>query len=64
MNFVKAKLRIDKLKVGDRLLLILDDKEAVESVTQSLIAEGHKILEKKNLLNHQEVLVERSETDL
>ncbi len=41
MNFVKAKLFLDKLCVDECLTVILDSGEPVESVYASLSAEGH-----------------------
>jgi len=48
INFVKTKLFLDKLAPGDRLLVLLDAGEPVESVCQSIAAEGHT-LEKTTL---------------
>lgn len=48
MNFVRTKLRLDKLKSGERLKVLLDPGEPVESVTASINAEGH-VVEAVNL---------------
>jgi sulfite reductase (ferredoxin) len=45
MNFVKTKLYLDKLSTGDILKVYLDPGEPVESVCQSIQAEGHEIQE-------------------
>jgi len=43
MNFVKTKLRLDKLEVGELLEVLLDHGEPYESVTESVQADGHSI---------------------
>ena len=49
MNFVKAKLALDKLAIGSILELLLDAGEPIESVTESMLAEGHKVDQPKPL---------------
>lgn len=44
MNFVKTKLFIDKISIGDLIEVLLDSGEPVESVPESMGAEGHEIL--------------------
>lgn len=43
-NFVKAKLALEDLEVGETALILLDDGEPVKNVPRSLKADGHKIL--------------------
>jgi sulfite reductase (ferredoxin) len=43
MNFVKTKLRLDKLAGGELLEVLLDQGEPYESVSESVQAEGHTI---------------------
>ena len=43
-NFVKAKLALEDLEVGEKALILLDDGEPVKNVPRSLKADGHKIL--------------------
>lgn len=45
MNFVKTKLFMDKMEPGQVLSLLIDGGEPVESVSSSVAAEGHQILE-------------------
>jgi len=49
MNFVKAKLALDKLSEGSVLELILDKGEPITSVFDSMLAEGHEVLQPKPL---------------
>lgn len=44
MNFVKTKLALDKIPVGALLCVRLDQGERLDSVTESVRAEGHEIL--------------------
>ncbi len=44
MNFVKTKLFIDKVSRGEIIQVLLDGGEPVESVSQSMTAEGHEII--------------------
>ncbi|MBS1992737.1 MAG: sulfurtransferase TusA family protein [Cyanobacteria bacterium SZAS LIN-2] len=43
MNFVKTKLRLDKLEPGELLEVTLDLGEPYESVSESVQADGHTI---------------------
>lgn len=45
MNFVKARLFVDKLDQGDIVKLFLDEGEPVESVGNSMQAEGHEVFD-------------------
>ncbi len=45
MNFVKTRLYLDKMQSGETVTVILDDGEPVESVSQSVKAEGHRVLD-------------------
>ncbi len=44
MNFVKAKLAMDKIKSGDTIEFYLDDGEPIVNVSRSLKDEGHQVL--------------------
>jgi tRNA 2-thiouridine synthesizing protein A len=44
MNFVHAKLAIEKIRSGERLELYLDEGEPIVNVTRSLKDEGHTVL--------------------
>jgi len=49
MNFVKAKLALDKLQEGSVLELVLDPGEPITSVFESMLAEGHELQQPKAL---------------
>ncbi len=48
-NFVKAKLALEDLKLGQILKIIVDYEPAVSEVPKAMEYEGHKILEVKKL---------------
>lgn len=43
MNFVKTRLKLDKMQSGSLLLLFVDGGEPFESVMSSLESEGHLV---------------------
>jgi TusA-related sulfurtransferase len=60
MNFVKTKLFVDKMSTGEKVLVLLDEGEPVESVSSSIVAEGHLLesTEKKSE-GHFAVLIQK-----
>lgn len=59
MNFVHAKLAIEKIKAGERLEILLDDGEPIVNVTRSLKDDGHKVLNVNSENGHFRVMVEK-----
>ncbi len=59
MNFVKAKLELEKLPVGEILEVLLDDGEPVENVPASFADQGQEVLEIKKVGDHSCVKVRR-----
>ncbi len=59
LNFVKAKLAIDRIGSGETIELYLDDGEPIVNVTRSLKDEGHQVLLVTPKLNYFEVMVEK-----
>jgi tRNA 2-thiouridine synthesizing protein A len=47
LNYVKAKLKLEEMEVGQILEVLLDDGEPILSVPRSIKEDGHKILEIK-----------------
>jgi TusA-related sulfurtransferase len=43
MNFVKTRLFLDKIKEGDLVTVLLDGGEPVESVSESVVQDGHTL---------------------
>jgi dissimilatory sulfite reductase (desulfoviridin) alpha/beta subunit len=59
LNFVKAKLAMDKIKSGETIEFYLDDGEPIVNVTRSLKDEGHQVLLVTAKQNYFEVMVEK-----
>ncbi len=59
LNFVKAKLELEKLQTGDILGVLLDDGEPVRNVPASFAEQGQEVLEVKNSGDHFLVKVRR-----
>ena len=60
MNFVKTKLVLDTLKIGDKLRILLDDGAPIQNVPNSVQLEGHKVLEKTKVESYWTVLIEKN----
>jgi tRNA 2-thiouridine synthesizing protein A len=43
MNWVRARLALERMRPGERLELVLDEGEALESVPRSAREEGHSV---------------------
>jgi len=59
MNFVKTKLELATMSVGQKLVVFLDDGEAIENVPNSVRAENHKILEQTRVNGYWNVVIEK-----
>lgn len=59
MNFVRAKLAIDRIKAGERIEILLDDGEPIINVTRSVKDEGHRVLNVAPENGHFRLLVEK-----
>jgi dissimilatory sulfite reductase (desulfoviridin) alpha/beta subunit len=59
MNFVHAKLAIEKIKAGERLEILLDDGEPIINVSRSVKDEGHRVLNVSPENGHFRLLVEK-----
>jgi tRNA 2-thiouridine synthesizing protein A len=43
MNWVRARLELERMQPGERLELVLDPGEALDSVPRSAREEGHEV---------------------
>jgi sulfite reductase (ferredoxin) len=59
LNFVKAKLELETIAVGEVLELLLDDGEPVRNAPASFVEQGQEIIETKNKGDHFSVKVRR-----
>jgi TusA-related sulfurtransferase len=55
-NFVKAKLALEELEIGETVRIFLDDGEPVKNVPRSLKAEGHKLISLNQTLEGHYIL--------
>lgn len=60
LNFVKAKLELEKLETGSILEVLLDKGEPVRNVPDSFIQQGQDVIEIKNIGEYFIVKVRRS----
>ncbi len=61
MNFVKTKVELAKITVGQRLKIFLDDGEPIDNVPRSVTTEGHEILLQEKSGDHWTVVIEKKE---
>ncbi len=57
LNFVKTKIQLDKMESNQILEVWLDQGEPIESVSQSILEEGHSILLKEEVNKYFKVLI-------
>ncbi len=60
LNFVKAKLELEKISVGEILEILLDEGEPIRNVPESFTEQGQEIIETKNKGDHFSVKVRRT----
>jgi TusA-related sulfurtransferase len=58
-NFVKTKLKLESLGIGDQLRVLLDEGEPIRNVPQSLTNEGHQILRQERVDDHYLVVIQK-----
>ncbi|MHC4488152.1 MAG: sulfurtransferase TusA family protein [Planctomycetota bacterium] len=59
LNFVKAKIELEKIDVGEILEVLLDDGEPIKNVPESFTQQGQEVIEAKNVGDHFFVKVRR-----
>jgi sulfite reductase (ferredoxin) len=59
LNFVKAKLELEKIEIGDVLEVLLDEGESVRNVPASFAGQGQQVMEVEDLGGHFCVKVRR-----
>lgn len=60
VNYVKTKLKLEEMEVGNVLEILLDDGEPIVNVPRSAKEDGHKILEIEQVEGYFKVLVRKS----
>ncbi len=60
LNFVRAKIELEKIEVGEVLEVLLDEGEPVRNVPASFAGQGHEVIDVKDLGGRFSVRVRRS----
>lgn len=60
-NFVKIKLKLESLDIGNQLTILLDDGEPIKNVPQSIANEGHRILKQEKVAQYYQLLIQKEE---
>ncbi len=59
MNFVKTKVELSRMQVGDSLTILLDDGEPIDNVPRSVKTEGHEIISEERKADHWQVVIKK-----
>jgi tRNA 2-thiouridine synthesizing protein A len=62
-NFVKTKLKLETLKQGQVLSVLLDDGDPIRNVPRSVENEGHTVLSQERVDQAYRVLIRREDSD-
>jgi TusA-related sulfurtransferase len=62
-NFIKTKLKLETMKEGQVLSVLLDEGDPIRNVPQSVQNEGHTILAVEQRDRVYRVLIRREDTD-
>ncbi|MBI1925716.1 sulfurtransferase TusA family protein [Candidatus Poribacteria bacterium] len=60
-NYVRTKLRLEQMEVGQLLEITIDDGEPIENVPKSLANDGHGIMDTKKIGQHYRLLIRKGE---
>ena len=61
ITFVKTKLKLEQMKKGEILEVLLNDGEPIQNVPRSVKGEGHKIILVEQIGVKYRLLIERGE---
>jgi len=59
-NYVKTKLKLEKMAIGQVLAVILDDGEAMQNVPRSVKEEGQTIIQQERYLAGYRVFIRKT----
>ncbi|MCP9439602.1 MAG: sulfurtransferase TusA family protein [Nitrospira sp.] len=62
-NFVKTKLKLETMKQGQVLSVLLDDGDPIKNVPKSVENEGHTVLALEQIDRAYRVLIRREDND-
>ncbi|MDP2911672.1 MAG: sulfurtransferase TusA family protein [Candidatus Omnitrophota bacterium] len=58
-NFVRAKLKLEEMRSGEILEIIIDDGEPIKNVPRSIKEDGHQILKAEKIDNRWRLLIKK-----
>ncbi len=59
MNFVKTKLKLEEMAIGEILEVFLDDGDPIKNVSSSVKEEGYKILKVEKINAHWKLIIKK-----
>lgn len=59
MNFVKTKLKLEEMDLGEILEVILDDGDPIKNVSASIKEEGQRILKVERLNDNWRLIIKK-----
>ncbi|MBI4289624.1 MAG: sulfurtransferase TusA family protein [Chloroflexi bacterium] len=59
MNWVRTKMVLEDMEIGEKLEVWLDDGEPIRNVPRSIKDEGHKLLKVSPVEDYFRVVIER-----
>lgn len=62
-NFVKTKLKLETMREGQVLSVLLDDGDPIRNVPRSVENEGHTVLRQERIDQAYRVLIRREDSD-
>lgn len=62
-NFVKTKLKLETMREGQVLSVLLDDGDPIRNVPRSVENEGHTVLVQERMDQAYRVLIRREDSD-
>ena len=60
-NFVKTKLKLDTLKTGSQLSVLLDDGDPIHNVPKSIMNEGHQVLTQEKVVSYYRIVIKKGD---
>ncbi len=59
VNFVKTKLKLEEMNIGETLEVLIDAGEPIANVPRSIKEEGHKIIKVEKIGSYFSLLIEK-----
>ena len=59
VNFVKTKLKLEEMNIGEILEVLIDAGEPIANVPRSIKEEGHKIIKVEKIDGYFRLLIEK-----